>query len=220
MNIVEEIRKELQTREGKKKWNNILNHYIDEENEKIKKAKDLVSNTDYITWLNSLGSGDDLEIFINANVEMFRVDKCIYPQNKISDIDKEQIHNLYLFYMGIATYAHENYIYPIASDSLESYKIRLDDIGYKIGMQFGMNTSFLCKRIPVENENEFIDFKDVLNDKKRDDIEHISTSLNSLSNAVLSTYESGVPLEAIINTLEGTLMNIKDKEHPKVFKKW
>ena len=85
---------------------------------------------------------------------------------------------------------------------------RLNEKGFKIGTLIGQGTVFFCKKIAVKNEQEFIDFNDIINGKKREKVDQIRTSLDSLSNMVLTAYESGVPIEAITYTLENTIKEI------------
>jgi len=115
-------------------------------------------------------------------------------------------------YKGIERYASENYIYPTNCDFGNFYKIKLDNIGYEIGMLAGQGTLFFCNRVQIENEQHFIDFNDIVNNKKNNNASFIKNSLNELSNMVVTLYENGIPLEAIVNTLDNTLTEINVKK--------
>ena len=114
----------------------------------------------------------------------------------------------YFFYEGIDKYARSNHIYPSQCEFGNFYKVRLNEIGFKIGISFIQGTKFFCKKVPVESEKEFIDFNDIMTDKNQEQIDLINASLDSLSNMILTIYESGVPIELIAYIVENTIKEI------------
>lgn len=195
--------------EKKKKW---VEEYIAKENDRNTKIQKMLSNTDYIKWL---------EIF-TTEYSCFNDNDWLYFPERLSKTDLEQVNNLHLMYSGIERYASENYIYPTVCDFGNFYKIKLENTGFEIGMLTGQGTLFFCNRVEIENEKDFIDFNDIINNKKRDNTTTIKNKLNELSNLVVSLHKSGVPLEAIMFTLDNTLKEINsqnDLSQAKVLKR-
>jgi len=165
-------------------------------------AKELVSNTEYITWLNN---------FTKEHLS-FSDDDWLYCPEKISTKDNKFVKQLYLLYQGIKTYAIKNYIYPIKCDSGEFYKIQYDGIGYEIGRLVGQGTLLFCRRVKIENDKEFIDFNYIMNNKEQDNVKDIKAKLEYLSKAVISAHECGVPIDAIWAMLGDTVNKIEQGE--------
>ena len=92
------------------------------------------------------------------------------------------------------------------------YNIKFDNIGYEIGMLVGQGTLFFCNRTPLNKDIEYIDFNDIISNKKRDNTDVITRQLNNLSNKVLELHKKGIPLTALIETLDTTLTGIKEEE--------
>ena len=166
------------------------------------KRKEMFSNTNYVKWLESF----------TIEHPDFSDDDWLYFPEKISHEDNEKVKNLHLFYEGIELYAKKNYIYPTECDFGGYYNIKLDNIGFEIGMLVGQGTLFFCKRTPLNKDLEYIDFNDLVADKKKDGVDVITQQLNDLSNKVLELHKKGIPLEALIETLDTTLTGIKEKE--------
>ena len=51
--------------------------------------------------------------------------------------------------------------------------------------------------------------------KKQDNVDQINATLDSLSNMVITAYESRVPIEAIVSTLDNTIKGITSKKEDK-----
>jgi len=201
MTEAERILKEMNTPEGQEKMKKWAQEYAEKENAKNIKMQEMLSNTNYIKWLN------------NFTVEHsnFSDDDWLYFPEKISNQDNEHVNNLHLLYRGIERYASENYIYPTTCDFGNFYKIKLENTGFEIGVLVGQGTLFFCNRVQVENEKDFIDFNDIINNKKSDKTTIIKNKLNELSKIVFSLYKIGVPLEAISITLDNTLNEINSQ---------
>ncbi len=205
--IMNETLKDLQTPEGKARLEKYVEEYIAKIKVRNEKIKSMMSNAEYLEWLNEFTKDKD----------RFSDDDWIYFQKKISDSDRENVKKLCLFYEGIKEYATENYIYPTPCDFGEYYKIKLNDFGFKIGVLFRQKTVFFFDKTLIENEKELIDFKDVMIGKKQDNVDKINATLNSLSSEVMTAYESGVPIEAIVDTLKNIIKEIsKKKDKPKI----
>ncbi len=205
MSAEEKILKNLETPEGESTMNKFIKEYIEKENVKSEKIKILMSNTNYLEWLNQF----------TQDKEGFSDNDWLYFPEQISDSDKENVEKLCLFYEGINGYADSNHIYPLQSYFGNFYRIRLDKIGFEIGILIGQETVFFCNKVAVENEQEFIDFNDIMTGKKQEQVDKINANLESLSNMALTAYESGVPIESITYTLENTINKIISKRKNK-----
>lgn len=161
MSVEEKILKDLKTPERKAKIRKYIKEYIDKENVKNEKIKILMSNTNYLEWINQF----------TQNKKGFFDDDWIYFPEQISDSDKENVEKLWLFYEGISGYADLNNIYPLQCDFGNFYKIRLDKIGFEIGVLIGQEAVFFCNKVAVKNEQEFIDFNDIMNGQKQEQVD-------------------------------------------------
>ena len=202
MNAAEKILKDMDSKETKERMDQFVQKYIAEAQEQRKKAIEIVSNAEYITWLGNFTKE-------HAN---FSDDTWLYCQEKLSAKDNKRVEELHLLYNGIEIYANHNYIYPIECDFGGYYKIKFDGIGYELGRLIGQGTLFYCTRVEIENDKEFIDFNDIMINKERDNVTIINAKLVELSKFVNSVYECGVPYEAICETLEATLNKMKSKK--------
>ena len=182
-----------------------IKEYIEKENVERKKTKALMSNTNYLEWLNQF----------TQDKEGFSDNDWLYFPERIKKSDNENVDKLCLFYEGIRQYAESNHIYPLKCNFGNFYKIRLNKIGFEIGILNGQGTKFFCNKVAVENEQEFIDFNDIMTGKKQENVDKINASLESLSNMILTAYESGVPIESIIYTIEKTINEITYKKEGK-----
>lgn len=174
------------------------------EQEKINnyKKKQMFSNTTYLKWLENF----------TIEYPSFSDNDWLYFPEKLSKEDKEKVENLYLLYEGIELYAEKNYIYPTKCDFGNYYNIKLDNIGYEIGILSGQGTLFFCKRTLINKDIKYIDFNDIINDKKSNKTDMTTYQLKDLSNKVLKLYKKGIPLDAIIDTINDTLNNIETEE--------
>lgn len=212
MNNGERLLREINTPEGKENFKKWAEKYLAEEKEKNIKMKELLSNTDYINWL----------VNFTKKHTNFSDDDWLYFSEKIAKEDLERVNNLHLIYHGIEKYANENYIYPTECDFGNFYKIKLENIGFEIGMLVGQGTVFFCKRVQVIDSKDFIDFYDIINNKKNKNATTIKNKLNKLFDLVVSLHKSDVPLEAIEITLDNALNEIKSKndlEKKKILKR-
>lgn len=169
------------------------------------KVKNMMSNTNYIKWLHGFTS----------DKESFYDDDWLYFPEKINDLDRENVYKLCLFYEGIDEYARENHIYPVVRDFGNFYKVRLNNFGFEIGVLIGQGTVFFCKKVPVEKISDFIDFRNIMAGKKEERTNQIDINLDYLSDTIISTYESGVPIESIINTVDKTIKEIISNQENK-----
>ena len=97
-------------------------------NEKIRKIneqkKEILSSPDYMLWLKD---------FTTREGDFCDGDWSYFPSD-IDYTDKKQVEKLELLYEIIESYANENYIYPKISDISYYFRLKYEDIGYKIGV--------------------------------------------------------------------------------------
>jgi len=212
MSVAERILNKLNTPEGQETLNKWVEKYkVQQEAENIK-IQAIFSNNNYINWLESF----------TVEHQSFSDDDWLYCPEIISQEDRENVTNLRLFYEGIERYAKDNYIYPPECDYGGYYNIKFENCGYEIGMLEGQGTIvFFCNRKEFNKDLEYIEFEDIASNKKRNTTDIIAQQLEDLSNAVLELYKNGVPLDALVETLDTTLLGIKKEEnnHIKTLKK-
>lgn len=204
MNNPEDIIEELKKEETKEIMKKIVEEKIEKEKQKKEKIEILMSNTDYIKWL----------IDFTKDKEVFSDDDWDYSNEKLSDADQEKVNDLSLFFEGIYHYAKKNYIYSSLRSLGEYYRVKIDNQGFEIGYITGQGTIFYCKRISLE-EKDIIDFMDIVNDKKQDNVEYIEKNLKNLSDLFIDLYSNGVPIEAIIETFNKIVSSINRTEQEK-----
>ena len=119
----------------------------------------------------------------------------------------------YIFFKGILRYAKENYIYPIVHSLGESFQIKINDNRFEIGYITGQGTSFYCRKISLDKAKEAINYMDIVNNIEQDHTAYFDYKLERLSTLINDLYHYGVPIEAIIETVNNTINNIaKDKK--------
>ncbi len=193
MSTASKMLENTKTPEWQEKMNQSIKKYIEEQKNKEEKIKRIMSNTDYIEWLEKFTK--DKESF--ADVEYN------YCSEQLKEIDKKNIEDLYLFYDGIERYASNNHIVPNYFDFGEFYKIKYNNFYFKIGIAYGQGNSIFCHKVTGKNLKGFINFNSILTND--------SDSLNKLSNLVIAMLKSGIPTEDIINTVNTTVNNNKKR---------
>ena len=162
----------------------IDNKEKEEQNEDVKK---IIFSERYIKWLND---------FTKKNGG-FTENDYLYFNDKISDIDKENVNKLNVLYETINNYAKKNYIAETPWEYGSFYRIKYDDNGYKIGAIYGKGIMYFCYRIPINKEDYFIDFKNILINKKENKAIIFEKYLNDLSKEIVNAYKIGIPIEVI-----------------------
>ena len=102
VNCDEKILKEINTPEGQERIKKWAEKYLAKENARNIKMQEMLSNTDYIKWLDKF----------TIEYSSFSDNDWLYFPEKISKEDLEKVNNLHLMYRGIEKYASENYICP------------------------------------------------------------------------------------------------------------
>lgn len=187
---------------SKKEIEELVQGWISEETTK----NETISSTKYFEWLKEFTKDKDY----------FGDDDWQYSPEELSDTDRKNVENLHFLYEGIDKYAIENHIYPTKFGYGYFYTIKLDESAFEIGIMIGQGAVCFCKKTKVDDESEFIDFNDIINDKKSKQVDFINTKLNEIRDMILSTYNIGVPIEAINGTLKDTIGEINKLEDEKI----
>ena len=172
------------------KMNECIEECIAKEKFRNEEINRMMSSTDYVKWL----------IQFTQDKESFCDDNWDYSDEKLSDIDKKMVDKLALFFECIYRYAKNNYIYSTSRPLGECYQIKINNKGFEIGYITGQGTSFYCKKIQLDDEKNFIDYMDIVNNKKQNNVEYIENSLNNLLNILIDLYDNCIPIEAIDKT--------------------
>ena len=190
----------------------IMKELVEKEKIRLEKIqnriKNIISNPDYMNWLEQFSLK-----YPNFNSYEF------YFNDKLSKEDKDNSNDLALLYEGISNYAHDNYLYPI-SDSMYSgyYRIHYNNVGYEIGVIKDQKIITLCKRFDSYDDT-FIDFNDIMLNRKQPNTDYITERLQELSNIVVGFYENNIPLRAIKSTLGKTITNLELESQEKLSRK-
>lgn len=156
----------------------------------------LLYEQNYLEWLNNF----------SKKHQNFNNDDIFYCSQSISDNDREQLKKLGIFYEEINHYAKRNFIRPSDGNNNYSsfYKIRCGNIGYEIGIIVMQETNYFCKRIEIQNEEEFIDINDIVNNKKSVRALKIEERLNQIFESICLLHKNDVPFEWIKQMLYST----------------
>ena len=166
------------------------------------KIKEKTINSEYMIWLENFT--EKINSFSDDGWHYFS-DK--YPEqykDKILTEDKEKINNLKNFYEFINTYFKSNYVYPICNGKRKYFCIKFNDNGYEIGC---VETNiFFCKRVAINDK--FIDFIDIMEDKKQATTFIKKKQLKDLSSLIEKLLKNNIPLEAIYDVTEETIQKV------------
>lgn len=157
--------------------------------------KSIISNTDYMLWL------EHFTIIHPA----FSDETWLYEPDKISKDDSEKVDNLQHFFHAIKAYAYRNFL-PIYQEDFYTYLfIRFNNIGYKIGVMIGQGSFIFCERQDISSEYVFIDFNDIMSNKKQDEVDNINNKLDSISDIIEELLKLGVSKDTIRRRIENQL---------------
>ena len=190
---------------NKEDMTNHLEQLLDRGNERKELANNLITNDDYINWLNE---------FTKVHPEIISLE---FPNlNCYRGIGLDEFFNLGLLqdlYQLIARYARKNYIFPnVFKDYGNYYVIKIYDVFYEIGVIIDdeRNVNFFCCRLKEEEkERQFIDFEDIRENKIRHEVFYIEKKLEKLV-AVIDQLVllDNIPIEAIADTTDEAIQKI------------
>ena len=188
--------------------------FVEKEKQRLleikKKVEEIKSNPNYILWLQEFTI--KYPVFTDDSLEDLK---------KLSTIDKENVSSLGFLFDCIYDYAENNYVYAFKdSDFTRYFNIEYNNIGYKIGLMSGQGIFHFCERLK-KIDNTFIDFNDILLNKKQEKTKFIKEKLNELSNYIMNLNEQDIPLKAIKETVNNCFLDIEglNYKHNKMLKK-
>lgn len=195
MNAIERLNY-LHTPEGKKRLEKVAKKLMEEEKNRKRRIKEIITGGEYILWL---------EKFTIKHTRFSDNDWLYFPE-EISEEDIKSLEELNLFYRGIDEYASKNFIFPSSCDFGNYYCIKFGNIGYEIGIMVGQGTLFFCNKVSIENK-EFIDFTDIQNDKEQHKTKLINNRLEELS-LLINNLAEDIPLATIEETVRNVFKGI------------
>ena len=165
-----------------------LERIVSDLNKRNLKKKKIVSNYDYISWL---------EKFTLAHAS-FADDSWLYNPSEISKEDLKNVRILDIFFGGVAEYCHKYYINIDCEEEFEEERINLkyNGVGYQIGLVVGQGSYVYVTRKNLEG-NE-IDFEDVFSDVAPADFEEKKALLLQYEQLVAEMKGMDVPLSAML----------------------
>lgn len=199
MNTIERLNY-LHTPEGKKSLEKVVKKFIEEEKNRERRIKEIITGGEYILWLEKF----------TIKHTRFSDNDWLYCPEEISEDDRARVEELNLFYRGIDEYANKNFISPSSCDFGNYYCIKFGNIGYEIGIMVGQGTLFFCNRVGIENK-EFIDFTDIQNDKKQPKTKLINNRLEELS-LLINNLAKDLPLAVIEETVRNVFKEILESK--------
>ena len=157
-------------------------------------------STDYIDWMEEF----------TKSYKVFATDSFLYDKDKIEDKDKKNIELLEGLFEAIAEFADKNYITPKRSDYQIYYLLKHNNIGYKIGMDYGQGASFYCDRLD-KPEKDSIEYKNIMSGVKLPKTIQAEYKLEELKNYIERLVEEDVPVEAIHRATDAVIQKVKVK---------
>ena len=163
------------------------------------KEKKLLESNEYMNWLDNFTK-------FNSSFN----DEYSYAKEKFQPEDLEKVRDLCILYGVIDDYARANYISAMPCNWGQFYCIKFNETGYHIGLIVGQGAVNFCERVELENESEFIDFKDIQENKNPERTVVINKKLDILSDYVKNLIEKDkVPSNAIMALLKDVISEFK-----------
>lgn len=103
-----------------------------------------------------------------------------------------------------------NEIYPKKEGKTEFYEVNIAGIGYEIGTSAICGFAYFCNRVKL-GEN-FINFKEVFEDKEIDNIKQKQEEWKKLEQVVRSLNELGIPGYAVHERLDDIIAKVYTKD--------
>lgn len=174
--------------------------------EKENRLKKMASNPDYIIWLNK---------FTESYPEFSDEDFIYFPE-KISEYDNNYVCDLGLFFEVIDRYAEKNYICSLPCNFGKYYPVRYGENGYHIGCLVGQGVVCFCHKVDVLDKNNFIDYEDIIQNKKQPYVDEIDAKLLDLKFRIRELYNSGIPVDTIKATTDSLIIELEKEFKEKI----
>lgn len=155
------------------------------------KKKELVSDYNYILWLEKF----------TLLYERFTDDMWLYRPEELSKEDSKNVENISLFFGALSEYCLKYHINFVRGEryKTESIDIRHNAVGYQIGLIVGQGAYvYVERKEPAENA---IEFERIMKDIAPDDFEKKKALLQSFEQIVTEMKKIDVPTSAILEIL-------------------
>ena len=208
MDEAEKIMKFLNPKQSQKTMNQYIQDFVNKQKMQQEEINEMLSNDKYINWL----------IKFTENINSFSDYTWLYNKEILNESDLNNISKLNLLYEGINTYAENNYIYPIVDKYESFYRIKYQNYGFEISVIYGQETIHSARKVPIDENDYFIDFNDILNNKQQNNVNEINKVLYNLAEMIINAYSKGVPIDAIKSTIDKVINEIiwKEKDKSKI----
>lgn len=166
--------------------------FFEEYNKRIGEQNKLISNYDYINWL---------ENFTLSN-PCFTVDSWLYHPEEISQEDNNNVLKLFVFHEVISEYCQKFLINISVNDNFDVTRIHIkyNNIGYQFGLVIGQGSYVYIER--EEINEKAIDFSDIVNNVEPEDFEEKKEMLKTLEFLVSTMKQKEVPISRINSILK------------------
>lgn len=160
--------------------------------ERIEKEKKLVSNYDYISWLEKF----------TLKHESFDDGTWLYTPEEISKEDLANVEDLCAFFAGIRSYYDKYYINTESSERFVQgcVHIKHHNAGYEIGLVVGQGVYVYVTR--EEPASDAIDFCHVVNNTKPENFETKKKLLKKLDFKICEAKDIGIPEKCITDIIK------------------
>ncbi len=167
---------------------------------RFSRIKALSSRTDYMDWLS------EFSIF-NPHIND---DNVLEDYKTFSEDDKRQIYDLNILYCAVDKYAKDNLISPEKCENGYYYNVKYNDNYFEVGYLMTMSLSFFSNRCEYNENRNYIDFMNIVNDRKLPETDALKEGLNALVEHAKYLMDEGVSLDIIKEALDN-LDDNKDK---------
>lgn len=165
---------------------------LEEIKKKIEETKKLISNYDYINWIENF----------TLSHTSFSTDQWLYFPGKISKEDYDNVSKLSDFHEAISNYCHK-FLIDIsikAEFDVTNIHIKYNNIGYEMGLVVGQGSFVYISR--EEISEKAIEFSDIVNNVEPEDFEAKSGLLNTLDFLVSTMKQKDIPISRINSILK------------------
>ena len=164
------------------------------------KIEDLLTDSNFFAWL---------DIF-TLEYEGFDDGRWKHCHNEITEEDKANIERINFLYEAIQRWAERNEVLPKKEGKAEFYEVNIGGIGYEIGTNAICGFAYFCNRVKVERN--FINFNDVFENKKLDNIKQKQEEWKKLERVVKSLNELGIPKHAVYEKINEIMIKVYTKD--------
>lgn len=176
------------------------NSVCEYERVKREKIEDLLTDADFFAWLD----------LFTQEYEGFDDGRWKHHHNEISEEDRTNIERLNFLYEAIRLWTEKNKIYPNLREYAEFYEVRIGNTGYEIGIDTSNGLSYFCNR--VEEMPRFIDFDDILADKRAENVRQRIDALMHLESAILKLRNLDISKHIVHTKVEDIIAKVYTKD--------